>query len=54
MKKLTKLKIAEFTDPICPNCKIAMFAVSAMLVGKDKQFKHYAECPDCGLTTEGK
>jgi len=54
MKKLTTSKIAEFTKPVCPDCKIAMFAVSAMTVGIDKQFKHYAECPDCGLTTEAK
>ena len=44
----------QAASPICPKCKVAMFAVSAMTVGIDKQFKHYAECPDCGFKTEAK
>jgi len=38
----------------CPKCEVVMFAVSAMTVGIDKQFKHYAKCPNCGFKTEAK
>ena len=49
-----KLTVGELTDPMCPTCNVAMFGVSKMSFGKDKKFKHYAQCPDCNYKTKAK
>ena len=50
----TKLTVGELTDPMCPTCNVAMYGVSAMTFGKDKKFKHYAQCPQCDYKTKAK
>jgi hypothetical protein len=54
MEKLTKLKVAGLTDPVCPKCEIAMFAVSAMTLEIGQRWKHFARCPKCFYETEAK
>jgi len=53
-KKLEKLTVAGLTDPVCPKCETVMYGVSAMTFGKDKKFKHYAQCPECNYKTKAK
>jgi len=52
--KLTKLAVADLTDPVCPKCKIEMYGVSAMTFGIDKKWKHFARCPECNYETDAK
>ena len=47
-----KLIVGELIDPMCPTCNVAMYGVSAMTIGKDKKFKHYAQCPQCNYNTK--
>lgn len=54
MKKPIKLTVAGLTDPICPTCKTEMFAISEMVLGQNKKFTNYAQCPDCNYKTEAK
>jgi len=49
-----KLTVGELTDPMCPTCNVAMYGVSKMSFGKDKKFKHYAQCPECNYKTKAK
>jgi hypothetical protein len=49
-----KLTVGELTDPMCPKCNVPMYGVSAMTFGKDKKFKHYAQCPVCDYKTKAK
>jgi hypothetical protein len=49
-----KLTVGELTDPMCPKCNVPMYGVSAMTFGKDKKFKHYAQCPKCNYKTKAK
>jgi hypothetical protein len=56
MKKAQPVKITVngMADPICPKCNTAMYGVSAMQIGTDKKFQHYARCPGCNYMTEAK
>jgi hypothetical protein len=52
MNKNTKLTIGKLKDPMCPECNVPMFGVSAITFGTDKKFKHYAQCPECNYKTK--
>jgi hypothetical protein len=54
MDKMAKIIVNEIPDPMCPKCNIEMYGVSAMTFGKDKKFKHYAQCPQCDYKTKAK
>lgn len=50
----TKITINGVPDPMCPKCDVALFGVAEMVLGKDKGWKHYGKCPECGYKTEAK
>ena len=54
MDKMAKIIVNKIPDPICPKCNVEMYGVSAMRLGKDKKFKHYAQCPQCNYKTKAK
>lgn len=54
MDKMAKITVNDIPDPMCPKCDVPMYGVSAMILGKDKKFKHYAQCPNCDYKTKAK